>query len=52
MENSLPIITIIEIYIDIDYNWDSALLYIPDIKFNLSGYIKNSKDLDLDGLKM
>ena len=52
LENLLPAIVIIGIYIDIDYNWDSALLYILDIELNLPGYIKNSKGLDLDGLKI
>ena len=52
MENSLSAVATIGIYIDIDYNWDSALLYILDIKFNLSKYIENSEDLDLDGLEM
>ena len=52
LEDLLSTIIIIRIYINIDYNWDSILLYILDLKFNLLGYIKNSKDLDLDKLKM
>ena len=52
LENLLPAVIIIGIYIDIDYNWDPALLYILDIELNLPGYIENSEDLDLDGLKI
>ena len=52
LENLLPTIATIEIYININYNWNSISLYILDIEFNLLGYIKNSEDLDLDRLKI
>ena len=54
LEDPLPAIATIGIYIDIDYNWDPVLLYISDIELNSPGYIENNKDLDLDldGLKM
>ena len=52
LENLLPTIAIIGIYIDIDYNWDSILLYILNMEFNLLRYIKNSKNLDLDKLEI
>ena len=52
LENSLPTVITIEIYINIDYNWDPILLYILDIKLNLLGYIKNNENLDLNKLKI
>ena len=52
LEDLLPTIVIIGIYIDINYNWDLTPLYIPDVEFNLLEYIKNSKNLDLDRLKI
>ena len=52
LENSLSTIAIIGIYKNINYNWDSTLLYILNIKLNLLKYIKNSKDLDLDRLEI
>ena len=42
----------IGIYINIDYNWNPTLLYILDMEFNLSEYIKNSKNLDLNRLEI
>ena len=52
LEDLLPTIIIIKIYININYNWDPILPYILDIKFNLLKYIKNSKDLDSNRLKI
>ena len=52
LENLLLTITIIKIYIDINYNWDSVLLYILNMELNLLRYIENSKNLDLDGLEI
>ena len=52
LEDLLSTIVIIGIYIDIDHNWDSILLYILDMELNLSKYIKNSENLDLDRLKI
>ena len=52
MKNPLPTIVITGIYIDINYNWNPISPYISDIKLNSPGYIKNNKNLDLDGLKI
>ena len=48
----MPTIATIGIYIDIDHNWDLVLLYILNVEFNSPRYIKNSENLDLDGLEM
>ena len=52
LENPLPTITTIGIYINIDYNQDSAPPYILDIELNLLRHIENSKNLDLNKLKI
>ena len=52
LENLLPTIATTGIYIDINYNWDPAPPYIPDMKLNLPGYIENSEDSDSDRLEM
>ena len=48
LENLLSTIVTIGIYIDIDYNWDPAPPYIPDVELNLPGHIENSEDSDSD----
>ena len=52
MENLLPAVIIIGIYIDINYNWNPVLLYILDMELNSPEYIKNSENSDSDKLEM